>query len=311
MKYNNKVKVSVIIPIYNAKDTIKRTLDSLASQTLSEFEVILVDDGSNDGSSTICDEYANNDNRFKVIHQLNSGVSKARQSGLRISTGEYSIHCDADDWVEPNMLEDLITKAQNDNSDIVIADFYVNNGKSQTVSKQVPTSLNEKEILLDLMNNRLFGSLCNKLIKTELYFNNNISFFPGINHCEDLLVCIQLFQLNKIKVSYLPKAYYHYYSNPNSITHNFTRKTYEMRLKFEKKLQEILIIPEANYLCQQVSFNIFSEALIHRILTHKEIKEGLITHKSQIKKIKSLRWKLGFYFLSLNLNNIAYKFIHY
>ena len=100
----NTIKVSVIVPVYNAEKFVRRMLDSLLAQTMVDFEVIMVNDGSNDGSSVICDDYAVKDTRFKVIHQQNAGVAMARKAGIDVAQGEYSIHADADDWVEPGHL---------------------------------------------------------------------------------------------------------------------------------------------------------------------------------------------------------------
>ena len=91
-KTHNNIKISVILPIYNAEKTIKHMLDCLRVQTMPDFEVIMIDDGSTDSSSVICDEYAKKDSRFKAIHQLNAGVSAARQTGLENAQGGYIIH---------------------------------------------------------------------------------------------------------------------------------------------------------------------------------------------------------------------------
>ena len=115
--------VSIIVPIYKAEKYIRQCLDSILAQTYTKWEAILVNDGSPDNSGKICNEYANKDNRFRVIHQQNGGVSVARQTGLDNVTGNYIIHCDPDDWIDPNMLEDLISKAKEENADMVICDF--------------------------------------------------------------------------------------------------------------------------------------------------------------------------------------------
>ena len=99
--------VSVIVPVYNAEPYIRRCLDSISAQTFKDFEVILIDDGSPDHCGAICDEYARQDSRFRVIHKENEGVAVARQCGIDNAQGTYSIHCDPDDWVEPNWLEEL------------------------------------------------------------------------------------------------------------------------------------------------------------------------------------------------------------
>lgn len=116
--------VSVVIPVYKAEAWLHRALDSICAQSLNNWECILVDDGSPDRSGEICDEYAEKDRRFRVIHQKNGGVSSARQAGIDAAKGEYSIHIDPDDWVEPTMLEELYHKAKEDNADMVICDYY-------------------------------------------------------------------------------------------------------------------------------------------------------------------------------------------
>ena len=115
--------VSIIVPVYKAEKYIHQCIDSLLAQTYSNIEVILVDDGSPDNCGKICDEYAAKDCRVKVIHQQNGGVSVARQTGIDHATGEYSIHADPDDWVELNMIEELVAKAVADNADMVICDY--------------------------------------------------------------------------------------------------------------------------------------------------------------------------------------------
>ena len=112
--------ISIIVPVYNAEDTIRNCLDSILAQTLFDFEVILIDDGSPDYCGRICDEYAKKDIRFKVIHKSNEGVSAARQVGIDNAQGEYTIHVDPDDRIEPSMLEELYAKAKETDADIVI-----------------------------------------------------------------------------------------------------------------------------------------------------------------------------------------------
>lgn len=145
------MKVSVIIPVYNAQGTIKRMLDSFNTQTLTDFEVLMIDDGSTDGSGNILDAYACVDGRFKVFHKSNGGVSSARQYGMEHAQGEYVIHADSDDWVEPNMLEELYSMAKTEDADVVICDFYSNKGSMQQYVKQQPTTLSPHQVMRDLL----------------------------------------------------------------------------------------------------------------------------------------------------------------
>jgi len=305
-------RISIIMPIYNAEKFLHRAIDSIISQTFLDWELLLIDDGSQDKSPQICDQYTIKDSRIRTFHKTqNEGVAMARKTGMDNAIGEYSIHFDADDWAETTMLEELYNKAKNDNIDIVIADYYVNSGKRQTISKQQPTSITPAQILQDIFDNKLLGSLCNKLIKTKLYKEYQAHFFNGINHCEDLLILVQLLQNNNLHIAYIPKAYYHYFMNESSITHNFTYKTYEVRLRFRDKLTELLTIPQKDQILERTSFGIFTEALIYNVLSHKEIRQGIKKYKIQIKHTKSLKWKIGFYLFYLGFNNLAKKFIHY
>ena len=103
-------KVSVIVPIYKAEAYLNKCVDSLLVQTLKDFELLLIDDGSPDNSGEICDRYAQKDSRVRVFHKENGGVSSARQCGIDNAYGEYTIHTDPDDWVESTMLEELYEK---------------------------------------------------------------------------------------------------------------------------------------------------------------------------------------------------------
>ena len=121
---NGNPKVSVIVPIYKAESYLYKCIDSLLTQKLADIEILLIDDGSPDGSGMICDEYARKDSRVKVFHKSNGGVASARQCGLDHACGEYVIHADPDDWVESDMLQSLYEKAVEEDADMVICDFY-------------------------------------------------------------------------------------------------------------------------------------------------------------------------------------------
>lgn len=304
-------KVSIIIPVYNAEKTICQMLDCLLAQSLSDFEILIVNDGSTDKTQQIIESYVPKDTRIKVFHKQNEGVAMARQIGMDKAQGEYCIHADADDWVEPTMLEDLYNKAKRNDADVVIADYFVNSKECERICRQQPSSLTPQDVLQDMFNNNIFGSLWHKLVRTELYRKYNVKFFAGINHCEDLLIWVQLLQHQEIKVSYLPKAYYHYVANEASITRHFTRDTYDMRLRFQEKLTMLLYKPELDYLKEKAAFSIFTEGFIYDVLTKEEIGNGLKRYKKQIRQLKSLKWRVGFTMLKYDKPGIAHKLIHY
>lgn len=304
-------KISIIIPVYNAGKTICRMLDCLLVQSFHDFEILIINDGSTDCTPKIIESYVPKDTRIKVFHKQNEGVAMARQMGMDKAQGEYCIHADADDWVAPTMLEGLYNKAKQDEADVVIADYFVNSKDSERICRQQPSSLTPQDVLQDMFNNNIFGSLWHKLVRTELYRKYNVKFFAGINHSEDLLIWVQLLQHQEIKVSYLPKAYYHYVVNETSITRHFTRDTYDMRLRFWEKLTKLLYKPEWEYLKEKAAFSIFTEGFIYDVLTKEEIESGLKRYKEQIRQLKSLKWRVGFTILKYGMPGIAHKLIHY
>ena len=231
--------VSVIVPVYKAESFLCRCIDSLLAQTFKDFEVILVDDGSPDKCGVLCDEYAVRDSRIRVIHKQNAGVAAARQTGLCAATGEYIIHVDADDWVDENMLSELYVNAIENKSDMVICDYYINDIDTQKYVFQKPSDvLDNKKIIHDFFRS-LHGSCWNKLIKRDCIFKNGVTFVDGINYCEDLIFNISLLK-NSIRVSYLNKAFYHYFQNNESIIHNKTKTFFKMADMAIAKLEEIL-----------------------------------------------------------------------
>lgn len=305
------LKVSIIIPVYNASDSIRKMLDSILAQTLNEFEVLMIDDGSTDESGRMLDEYSAKDKRFKAFHKQNEGVAMARQLGVDNAKGEYCIHADADDRMDSTMLEGLYTEAKAKDADVVIADYFVCSKQGETVCKQQPSDLSPEHVLQDMFDNKLFGALWHKLVRTDLYRKYNAKFFKGINHCEDLLIWVQLLQHPEVMVSYLPKAYYHYVVNDNSITRHFTHETYEMRLRFRDKLKELLVVPNAIEIIEKVSFGIFTEGFIYDVLSSEEMEKGIFTYRKSIEHLDSLKWKIGFLLLKWGFKDFAHKLIHY
>ena len=211
-------KVSIIVPVYKAEKYIRRCLDSIQAQTLTDFEALLIDDGSPDNSGDICDEYARKDARIKVIHKQNEGVAIARQTGLDVAQGKYVIHIDSDDWAENNWLEVLYIKAEDENSDMVICDFWIHNKIKVEYSQQCPQSFKCADIVEDLICDKIWGSCWNKLVRRSCFVYYNIRFVSTMNLWEDLYVVCSLLQY-PIKVSYvnIPLYNYDFFSNNCSI----------------------------------------------------------------------------------------------
>ncbi len=230
--------ISIIVPVYKAEKYLHRCVDSIFAQTFTDWELLLIDDGSPDKSGIICDEYAKRDNRIRVFHKENGGVSSARQKGQDEAQGEYTIHVDPDDWVEPTMLEELYNKAKEDNCDMVICDYYQNKDNSQIYVKQKPTCLDPITVLSELFQ-QLHGSCWNKLVRRACYIGR-ANFPKGINCCEDLIWCVQVLPLCS-KISYIGKAYYHYVvTESESQSKTISRERSLQDVKMLKTLESLL-----------------------------------------------------------------------
>ena len=236
----NKNDISVIVAIYNAEKTLPRLLDSLKAQTMQTFEALLIDDGSTDLSGAICDVYAQSDSRFKAFHKPNEGIGATRQFGIEHATGDYTIHADADDWVEPDFLEQLYNKAVSSGADMVICDILVENGIRTSVLKQEPIAFDKNGLLNDMLC-RLHNGPCNKLVRRSFYMERNIAFPKGLDIGEDHMFNLQLV-LAGISVTYLPKALYHCDTviNPDSASRGSSLKKIQNRIKFVSALKELL-----------------------------------------------------------------------
>lgn len=306
MKYNTP-KISIISPVYNAEQYIVKCLDSVLSQTFKDWELILIDDGSLDKSGIICDEYAAKDSRIVVVHKANGGVSAARQTGLDTAMGEYVIHIDPDDWVDPTMLQELYEKAETEEADVVICDYYVTIGKENIRSIQKPSKL-EAQIVLRELFQQLHGSCWNKLIKRVYYNKFDIHFPEGLNYCEDLLTWIQMFQHDELKITYLPKAFYHYVQREKSITHAYTRDTFKVRQQYQHLLEKCLSSKEYSYEIRKSKLSVFTEAFINRVLSNREAwKQLWENRRAALLETYSIRWFIGYLSILLYCFPIARK----
>ncbi|MFE5321204.1 glycosyltransferase [Paenibacillus sp. NPDC056579] len=236
-----KPKVSIIVPIYNVEAYLSRCLDSLLSQTMKELEIIAVNDGSTDGCIPILDRYADQDDRLIVIHQANSGVSAARNVGIRIAQGEYIGFVDPDDWVETDMYDQLYRSATEDQADIVMCSYTREFGTHAKVKHfQLPdkTVYRGDEVQSKLLRRLIgplkeemanpefldaWGTVWSKLYRSELIKENGIGFIDlaivGTN--EDSLFNIHTVYHARSFV-FLNRPYYHYWRvNAASLTSSY------------------------------------------------------------------------------------------
>jgi len=214
--------ISVIVPVFNVENYLEQCINSIINQTYKNIEVILVNDGSNDRSGSICDKYATKDTRIKVIHQVNAGLSNARNVGLDLAKGDFIGFVDSDDYIEEDMFEFLLKLALDNNADIAVCGTYSKNKINKTDNeKRNYVYLSEEAIKVMLTETKFNTSAWDKLYKKELFINIK---YPKGKIYEDLDTTYKLIhKANKIVYNSTPKYYYRV--NPKSITNrSFSNK---------------------------------------------------------------------------------------
>ena len=270
---NNPV-ISIIIPVYKAEAYLLRCVNSIISQTFKDWELLLIDDGSPDNSGKICDEIQNQYKslNIQVFHKANGGVASARETGIQHATGEYSIHVDPDDWIDPTTLEEFYKTAKLTNADIIIWDFLLEYGSRTEILSQ---ATKDSELFLkQLLSQERHGSLCNKLIRNDLYKKYDLHFPPELICWEDLYICCNLLMHQTCKIAYIPKAFYHYdfFSNPNSMVRKASIKTLEGMKYFCQYFEHQLPQNKQSYLYETKGI-VLVTAYRCNLLTAQELRE--------------------------------------
>lgn len=212
-------KISIIIPVYNAQDYLKKCLDSIIEQDLKDIEIICIDDGSHDNSLQILKNYAKQETRLIYKSQTNKGVSAARNLGLQIAKGDYILFVDADDYLADNSLKYLYSCAQNNNLDLLVFGYYHVLGKNISTTAfmdiwknkfpSTPFKFQFKDSFL------LNGSIWNKLISKKVITASKATFPLDISYAEDTIFCFRLYPFIK-QIQIMPIAFYYYQNRENN-----------------------------------------------------------------------------------------------
>lgn len=214
-------KISIIIPMYNAEKHIERCVKSILNQTYSQYEIIIINDGSTDNSKIICEKLIEENNSIKLINIENSGVSFARNIGIDNAIGRYFLFIDSDDWIEPDTLEVAYNTIISNESDIVIFGFvYDRYKKNALIKSEIKSVLYNENFAVDEMNKNFrylyntidFSSSCNKLFDSQIIKNNKIKFNEENIIFEDLCFNLKYLKLCD-KISIIKEVFYHYTSN--------------------------------------------------------------------------------------------------
>ena len=312
-----KELISVIVPIYNVEEVLPRCIDSIIGQTYKNLEIILIDDGSPDNSGKICDEYAKQDSRIKVLHQENSGVSSARNKGMSIMKGKYFSFVDSDDIIDSKYFEILYTTIKKENFDICISrtNSFDNNQSLNAVNRGVLKKYNlleNKEEKITEIVNEYFGSGA----ATKLYKNKkNMLDFENIKIGEDLLFNID-YMLNSTDIVVIDYNGYFYRNNEKSLTNSIKKDLFDSLNKIIKKRN--FQLPIYKVYCFRIYneqiYNIYKNdknkvyLYLKSLTKYKDLKD-IITKKDNVKEIIKLTKKKKTYIKTITfmIRNDFYK----
>ena len=218
MRCANSIVVSIIVPVYNEIEYIKQCVGSITRQTFNNLQIILVDDGSTDGSEDICDQYAENDARIIVIHKANGGLVDARKAGLKEANGDYVTFVDGDDWIENNMIQEMVENIVATDADFVHTGTILETQSGTQIdcrydAKVVDCPKNNKEIWAGIFgehkNYYLNRGVTRKLFKREL-IHKCYEFVPNDRQYGEDHIAVTRCYILANRVSFIKKAYYHY-----------------------------------------------------------------------------------------------------
>jgi len=251
--------VSIIIPVYNAEDTLHTCLSSLERQTYAYLELIFVNDCSQDRSPQVLEDFmkkvANRGLFFvKIVnHKENKGVAAARNTGLDYATGEYIYYVDADDWIEENAIQSMVAEAESTTAEIVGFDWYLSFEKNERRMRQ-PSFSSPEDAIIKMIHGKMRWNLWIFLVKRSLYEKHGIRFQPKMNMGEDMMVMFKLFSVAD-KVVYLNRALYHYgQTNSSSLTKIYSDRHMEEVTHNLKEVERFLLRSRyADKICGQIA----------------------------------------------------------
>lgn len=233
-------EISVIIPVYNTEKYLKRCLDSVIHQTFKDIEIIIVNDGSTDNSSSIIDKYKNKDSRIIVINQDNNGLSEARNSGIKVSSGKYISFVDSDDTISLDMLNIVHKQLIKENSELIIFRYQrLSNETEIVLYRDIDyENMTKEEIFRLSVSLKIIPVSWNKVYKRSLFIDNNL-YFPKNMYFEDCALIFKLIYFAK-KVSFLNKILYNWYDIEGSITNSISEKHIYDRIKLLLTIKDFL-----------------------------------------------------------------------
>lgn len=282
------------MPVYNTDEAyLHRSLNSILNQTFQHFEIIIVNDGSQDSVVKILEEYAQKDSRIKVIHQTNQGLSAARNAGINIAKGDYISFIDSDDWIDLNYYETLYNLAVSHDADVVMSGLRFVNGVNITDNLTPNMTTNDFIQKVKRLPN---GSVCDKLFKLDLFQKYNLTFPIG-KFFEDNVVLIKMAYYSN-KWVFTNEVSYYYFTNDTGICHSKTKEYKEKREKDRLAVASLLMnfAKEVNLSTKQANVVRFFilRSVVSKFKNNKEIQSILglsFVFRLKLKKILECFYK--------------------
>jgi glycosyltransferase involved in cell wall biosynthesis len=288
--------VSVIVPVYNTEKYLTECIDSILAQTYQTIEVILVDDGSTDQSAEIAVQKSREDPRISVIRQMNQGVGSARNQGVKMAQGDYLSFIDADDWIEPDMIEQLVKSARRHNSDLVLSGWFQYSDQQDKPKVMFPCESFELQSAMQLvpqydmirafMHNDNGSFPAGKLFRRTIITQNNLSFERDMAIGEDYLFLLRFFAAGE-RFTFVRKAYYHYrfVSGSTINRYNPKRLQYYMYIDSHKRSlideywggDQLLANLADAYITRRLIACLYHETMTNRLLPDYGIIREIVT----------------------------------
>ncbi len=328
------IKVSVVVPVYKSEKSIDKCIKSIINQTITDIEIILIDDGSPDNSGKICDEYALKDERIKVIHKSNGGVSSARNRGIEEASGEYIVFVDSDDWVEKEYIETLLEIKEKYADSESICSYKVITSDNETDFSTISFSDNEEVSVIpfnkymELIVHILAQSPWNKLFKRSVINESKIRFDESISLGEDIIFCLDYYnKCGKSNIVCVNQALYNYTMFGNeTLSNKYYPDLVQIDERIHSKIKDFIISHNAdkyqieiynnNRFFSYISVldNTYKKANLssksekrntnNKILRSPEFKEALKNTTSLINPLQKLSYKSGSWTLVQLVNKL-------
>lgn len=244
MIHSHTPDVSIIVPVYNVEKKLCRCIDSLLHQTFSNIEIILVDDGSSDGSGILCDTYSKQDARIAVIHKENGGVSSARNIGIKAARGNYIMFCDSDDYVMDTWVEKLYAMMESPSIYMAICGwkneeqaylFFCQTEQKTEIALTPP-------FVTQICNHNLAHTVWNKIFIRDLIINNGIHFLENVHHSEDTIFVMQYMQTRTLNIGIVNEPLYFYSTDNNqSLSQKYIDHYWDYRLIAMEEFKKALL----------------------------------------------------------------------